>query len=225
MVILGSLFFLALSPYAYASPFNYSFTNNGTFDYIDPLAGGESAADYYDYYNWDGHPDFGTQADTAFIWLWEDTIDETISLGLIFSDPKKGHKGKVDLSLGGFPDSAGWVVKDDPNDKYTKNASGWDVKWKWVNKHTDGGVIGGLENAEWDLTLDLGSSSGIDNWYMLDGADKGNAHLLDMSEGLTIHSESAAAVPEPSTILLLTMGAAGLFGSGIRRIKARFLRS
>jgi hypothetical protein len=196
----------------WAAPYSYSYTNDGNVHDINPLSGNMSASDYYDYYRWDGHPDFGAEADTAFLWLWEDLLTNEVSLGIIFNSPRGGgHRGSANITFGDTPDNAKWVLKDDPGDHW----NGWTVGWRWVGRHTDGGVMGGLGNSPWDIDIAVNSSSGIKNWYFLSDGDDKYAHSLNIKNGVTASARSQ--VPEPATFLLLGVGLAGFFARTIKR--------
>ena len=169
----------------------YEVTNGPVLQQVVPLANAESAVDYYTYNNpfaSSGDPDFGTASSVGFIWLYENTLTGNISLGMIFDKPQDGSGGAVEMSFTGVPATGFVEVKDDPGNVITVTGA----NWVWAACCTDGGVIGGLENEFWEITITLDSATGVDRWFFLNGPSAVNpgSVLLDMSEDLVI-----AAVP------------------------------
>lgn len=197
-----------------ASP-TYTITNDTTINMkVNPLSKAESASAYYDYntvYYASGNPDFGTQSGVGFFWLYENTLNGDISIGMIFDTPNDGSGGTVDMTISGVP-SAGFVeLVDDPksispNDDFTVTYGNWD----WSPCCTDGGVIGGLDGL-WEIVvaLDTSTDAGIDQWYFLNGPSSDNPATvaLNMNKDLVINS-----VPIPGALWLLGSGLIGLLG-------------
>lgn len=208
--------FLALVGIANATGFSYSYTvNGGTPVAITPLSGAQSANAYYDYYGSSGHPSFGTEKSTAFFWLWEDTTNNNLSLNVIFNKPGLGGTGGIaDFTLSGLPSGWSWTLEDDGDN--VQGSNDLTPTWIWIWLYTDGGVIGGLEHSEWNIVWDALSTSnnftGISSWYFLTaGADKfSNSFLLSPGSTLTV---SAAPIPEPTTMLLMSTGLIVLAGA------------
>lgn len=191
----------------------YSIINDSITTTVIPLSGAMSGAEYYNYDDFaDGFPDFGTEADTAFSWLWEDTTTNEISLGLIFNtyghwpDDIRNYVS-ADISISGLPTTAYWEVMDD-NEAYPYTMTL--ARWTW-GQHTDGGVIGGL-NGSWEITLSLydgidARPLGVNNWYFLSEGSGKYDNLIDITKGLTISAtDPSTPVPEPASFLLFFTG-------------------
>ncbi|MGD8590854.1 MAG: hypothetical protein PVG22_18680 [Chromatiales bacterium] len=197
----------------HASAFVYS-VENGLFNQtIDPLAKAESAAAYYNYNSStaSGTPDFGTVSNTGFFWLYEDTTTNILSLGMIFDTQNDGSGGSVVLTTGGMPVTSFVSVEDDNGDIVPTNLINGTESWNWIACCTDGGMVSGLENSSWTITIDLLSSTGINDWYFLDGPDSltPSQIMLDMNSTLIIKS-AIASVSEPNILALLGLGLIGL---------------
>lgn len=189
------LLLLLISPWVQAATYQYSFSNAGyNHQVIDPIVGAVSDSDYYNYgvSIYDGAPAFGTEPGKAFVWLYEDSTTNNLSLGFIFNSDnhRQGVGGSVSGTFSGIPSGAGWTVYDDVPSEIGN--------WNWVSTHTDGGMLGGLKDAAWDISFTDVSFSGISDWYMLGGAGKYD-YKLDMSKGLTVHT---SAIPIPSAFIL-----------------------
>jgi len=213
-LLTGSVFALFTATLANATPYTYTFSFGGASTEITPLSGNETAKEYYDYWSWSGHPDFGTEESTAFFWLWEDTAGN-ISMNAIFSTKDKNltGSGKAHFTLSGLPFGSSWDLKDD---------SEWSIvnkpTWKWNSKNTDGGIIGSLADAEWNINWFADKLNGVDNWYVLSGDSGKYANGFALEEGTGFSISSTAPVPEPATMLLFGTGLVGLAVS-IRRKK------
>ena len=192
---------------------SYYTVSDGTSTYAVTPITGTDAATYFSYSSFSGHPAFGTEADTGFIWLYEDTDDELVYLGLIFHTSASGS-GSVDLALSGanaYSTGDPWVLKDDAAnlDGYSSNTA----SWGWSGK-TDGGVYGSWSDLS-ELILGLSNISGIDNWYWVDGdSDKLQFSGLTGTTSGTV-TINTSSVPAPAALLLMASGLAGL--AGVRR--------
>lgn len=188
-----------LFPLVFASQVSaqiYEIINGAIFQPVAPLSKAESAGDYYTYnvpFPSSGDPDFGTVSSVGFIWLYENTLTGNLSLGLIFDRPNDGSGGTVDMNLAGVPATGFVEVKDDPGNVITVTGA----NWVWSPCCTDGGVIGGLKDSLWEITLSLLDATGVDRWFFLNGPSAGSPTpvALNMSEDLVI-----AAVPSPQEV-------------------------
>jgi len=183
-IIIIGLCTLTIASQVVASP-AYSITNGLTGELIRPLSQPESARAYYDYRSSDasGHPNFGTESNSAFFWLYENSLTGDISLGMIFDDRHDGSGGAVNMTISGVPTTCFVEVADDPSDRFSINGG----VWSWAKCCTDGGVLGGIGGFQ-EITIALNSFSGIDKWYFLNGPSSDNPErlLLDVTEELVI---------------------------------------
>lgn len=144
---------------------------------ITPLAGG--GTDVVTFYNYGNPPCIASAntnlelANTSQLFLYDGPGG--VSLVMIHDlpgcDQNSTLAGKVDFLFDGVvPDTAAFVVKDDPGDSYTDTATTAPTaaSWGWLLCCTDGGAIGFLECPfEITITPDFHPTIGtspIDTW-------------------------------------------------------------
>jgi len=89
------------------------------------------------------------------------------------------------MTIDGVP-STGFVALTDDSNELVSVSSGI---WGWSPDFTDGGVIGGLDGS-WKITITINSSTGIDQWYFLDGTSPNNPDRiqLDITQALVVRA-------------------------------------
>ena len=183
VALIGALVLVSVSQ---VSAQQYTITNGSTTQEVVPITDARSAVAYYD---WGapgiGNPDFGTENNVGFFWLYEESDTGEISLGMIFNSTDAGDSdgGSADMTITGVASTGFVALTDDPNELTSVNGG----VWTWSPAFTDGGVIGGLEGF-WEITITLNSFDGIDTWYFLNGPwpDSPSRTQLDMSKDLVI---------------------------------------
>ena len=208
LIAIGAIGLFATS----ASAISFKIENGLTDVGVTPLADAQSASDYYNYTpaTFSGHPSFGTEANTGFMWLYEDTNSGDLSLGMIFGkhQPELGKTpgGSASFSISGLMPGAFLDVKDDPDPldpNYDISGDVWNMSFSWQARYTDGAVIGGLNafSLNDEITMTLNSSRGIDDWYFLTGDPvHPDGILLDMSDPLVIYDPPAPTPPGTATL-------------------------
>ena len=190
----------------------YSIESGVVSQSVNPLADAQTAAGYYDYpfEAASGNPDFGPEDDTAFFWLYTDTGTGVLSLGMIFDKRNPagtGDGGNMNLTTSGMPAGTFVSVEDDPPEVGVDLVNGTEG-WGWNAFNTDGGMVSGLEGTTWIIDIVFNSFAGLENgFFFLTGPDPLNPTkiALDIEAGSTLRI-IASEVPEPGTLLLLSLG-------------------
>ncbi|MGB0722208.1 MAG: hypothetical protein ACPGU7_07390 [Gammaproteobacteria bacterium] len=205
-VLLGGA--LAISPLAHA--WEYSVSNNGNSSSFETIASAESGADYYNFFSASGHPEFGAQSNTAFLWLHENTNTGDLSLSLILDAVNDGSGGAVTAYYTGLPDGSYVSLADDGSELNKTGVHTATGNWRWIDCCTDGGVVSGLEDGEaWSIDFDVSAYSGINSWVFLSGPYNSPSNALALNAGSTItisRSAQATGIPLPGTAWFLVPG-------------------
>jgi hypothetical protein len=166
---------------------------------ITAYSGAEDGAENYDFDDenqWSANLHHGPtlSAGRAHLFLYQQN-NGGLYFTVVFNRFQNGSGGNASwsLSLSGNTSTASVQVSDDPDRNGTPELSGsgssFSGSWVWMNSYTDGGVIGPLSGAAWELTITLNSGSFTDI-YAYSG--DGSSIALSASGGdITIY------VPEP----------------------------
>lgn len=192
----------------------YTYTNGANTGVINPISSNQTAESYYNFNTGSGHPAFGTTSNTGYIWLYQNSNNNNVSLGMIFDSVNDGSSGQVSMVALGMPLTAALSLSDGVAPGSDLELDGF-ASWNFDGCCTDGAVYSGF-NGEWDFGLYLIDSTGIDNWYLLDGSSAGSPNRIALDTGSFIQlsavdqSTSTNAVPEPTALALLGAGIIGL---------------
>jgi len=136
---------------------------------VAPLAGPISTVDYYNLA--DGHSNTGLEeANTAVLFLYRDTITETVSLFVLLSGPE-GTAGSISLTISGVPVGADFLMKNNQinfQDVWEITPPTGSVSWAWDEMNSDGMVLGPLGSG-FELSLYPQFTSGITAVKFLSG--------------------------------------------------------
>lgn len=164
---------------------------------ITPLDGGAtSVEDFYSYANpCPASANTGLEiADTSQLFLYDGPLG--LSLVTIHDSPEDclglvpATGGQVNFTYIGLPAGATKVVGDDPPEGNIPNAS-----WNWLPCCTDGNAIrGGLDECNFDVTIEPDFLSGIDTWVARSGAAGGDIVTFpNLTDPVTISCHPACA--------------------------------
>lgn len=200
----------------------YTYTNGVNTGVFDPISSNQTAESYYNLNVGSGHPAFGTTSNTGYLWLYQNTSNNDVSLGMIFDTVNDASPGQVMMFSLGMPLTAALSLSDGVDPLSDLEADG-SASWSFDGCCTDGAVYSGF-NGEWDFGLYLIDSTGIDNWFLLDGPNAASPNKIALDIGSFIQLTAIdpqvnppGTVPEPTALALLGAGIVGL--SLVRRKK------
>lgn len=161
------------------------------YNAFTPVEGTRKAARYYDYYDFSGHPEFGTEHGTSTAALYWDDKRSALSLILISGAPstagREGDSGHVRYDLEGLPAVARLALADEPREFTYRKGSPTAVADLVYTHATDGLVFGGLQKAgSFEISIDLDSLDGAQEWRLIDGG--GDVIELDLDRPLYLRT-------------------------------------
>ncbi len=221
-VVLGTS---GLAPSAEAVSFRVSQESSagaGDFDAnvlgsIDAFATGLTTSAFYQYdslnaasYNGElnGGPNPVSNLSQVFL---VDAADG-LSLVVVHDSPNDGSGGSTQTRWNLMGDTAAQVLADDPSESVLVSAGGtqFDSTRFWIACCTDGYAIGSLDGNWSMLGQFVAAPTGITSWAAV--SNDFSTIPLTLDVGRRVRLDVAAAVPEPSSMLLLGSGLAGLAG-------------
>lgn len=156
----------------------------------------QDAVDYYDPFEFSGHPQFGTAPGLASAAMFWDKNDHRLSLILVAGHDERqqvwGHSGKARFALEGLPSSTKLDWNDDRGSTYYHRGqptASCDFRF---TKESDGAVFGGLEDRAFLIKLALTAEQNVEAWRLVDG---GVRHNLDFARPLYIRTAPDAVLP------------------------------
>ncbi len=207
----GAAILLLSSQHASATLFTLG--NDGVDSTVSSLLGSETAVEYYDFYTGIGHPDFERRSDSGYFWLYEDSRNGDVSLGVLLDDPDASTSGgHARITFDNLPSSFHVDVNEEGVELAATGTNSAYGDWRWWPSYGDGSLIGGLEGNLWDISVVIHEYSGINDWFFVNGPSAYSTDLIMLNgEEFTL-----ATIPEPSALFLI---AAGLMGWTFMRRK------
>lgn len=197
----------ALAPALPAAPLLQYSQDGQTYLPFNPVVGRERVANYYDYYNYAGHPDFGLVAGVTTAAFYYDQKRDALSLIMISGS---GYdSGKVSYGFQNLPSTAYLNLCDDPGEfSYATGASSAEALFRW-NQQTDGLVFSGLENQPLGIKVSIKPFVSVSGLRL--AAANNQFIALDLNRPLYVRTQPVGSgvggggtppVPEPSTSAL-----------------------
>jgi hypothetical protein len=212
----SGLAFGTVTSTAQATP-TYTLTDSQGTMVITPFVDDLTDAQFYDYYNSSGHPPFTLVPGQTTFFLHEDVATGSLGLGVIYYGTAAGQ---ALTALSGLPGTASFSVQDDQpappdGDQYSLTSSTANTNNSWAGGYTDGWIIDGLQNSDWNIQVILSDTIALNDLVFATGNETDPTYISIAGPSTFTVTE----VPEPSTLVLFATGIAGL--AGFRR---KFLR-
>lgn len=216
------LLLAAALPSAAAPLLQYS-QDGQTYLPFNPVVGRERVANYYDYYNYAGHPDFGLVAGVTTAAFYYDQKRDALSLIVISGSGD--DSGKVSYGFQNLPSTAYLNLCDDPGEfSYAAGASSAEALFRW-NQQTDGLVFSGLENQPLGIKISIKPYVSVSNLRL--AAANNQFFALDLSRPLYVRTQPVGGgtgvgggvtppVPEPAATALAAVALLGWLSRRLR---------
>lgn len=178
---------------------------------VDAYSGAESLAANFNYFNASAHPLHGPAPvqGVGSIFFYQRT-NGNIAFNVVFSreDSGGGGAGAVQWDIKVRHDSGGVgvVVSDNPGELSEFSPDFFVGDWAWNNRNTDGGAIGALTGAAWEVRVNPFWYRGIDELRVYSADDS----YLVLNRRTGPAGNMRFAIPEPGSLALLGFTLLGL---------------
>lgn len=185
-----------------SEPSLYSVTQLGATYVVEPIQGDVSVVCFYDYSSDSGHTPYMEDL-VSKVYLYRETESGDLSLVMHHSvDDSVSEYMRVDFDLEGVPEGAYTAVSDDPQHGWNESrpyGREFDLtlepEGNWEHYYnSDGGVIGGLQDKTWSITINPYFKAGIEAWEYQTAED---VIELDMGQPIIISTDVNNISPDP----------------------------